>query len=87
MKTLVVNLGEITILSDVRDVVDHDHILTSLDRHAEGDWGNVSYEDKMVNEAALRNDNMLLSAYDYEGQTYYIKTNAERTVTKVTLKA
>ncbi len=62
-----------------------------LDRHAEGDWGEVDAGDKRLNDQALVDGSRLLSAYrTLKGERIWIITEAEdddgkRAVTTVLL--
>jgi len=48
-----------------------------LDRHIQGDWGQVCQEDKALNDAALVHGGRLLSAYaTLKGTTIWIITEA-----------
>jgi hypothetical protein len=50
---------------------------TLLDRHANGDWGNIDPEDEGLNEQALRTGDRLLSVYPItEGITVWVITEA-----------
>jgi len=58
--------------------------LTSLQRHARGDWGDLSEEDKKENEYSLNRHLRLLSAYEQSGEPkLWIITEADRSVTTV----
>ncbi len=59
-------------------------VLTSIGRHARGDWGNLSKEDQAENNSALGNQLRLLSAYEMEGlPKIWLITEADRSVTTV----
>ena len=48
-----------------------------LDQHIRGDWGDVSDEDKSLNDAALIDGSRLLSSYrTLKGQRLWIITEA-----------
>jgi hypothetical protein len=54
----------------------------SLKRHAEGDWGTLSNEDKQENERSLKQGFRLLSAYESPGlPKIWLITEADRSVT------
>lgn len=56
----------------------------SLKRHARGDWGNLTPEDKEQNELALKDGSRLLSAYEHwKLPKIWIITEADRSVTTV----
>lgn len=49
-----------------------------LQRHANGDWGDLDKEDKSANEAALKSGARLMSAYRLpDGTKLWIITDAE----------
>ena len=49
-----------------------------LDRHSQGDWGEVDDGDKALNDAALVDGSRLLSAYrTLKGERIWIITEAE----------
>ncbi len=52
-----------------------------LDRHAAGDWGDVDRGDWRANDAALRHDERLLSAYQSGAVRIWIITEADRSST------
>jgi hypothetical protein len=55
-----------------------------LKRHARGDWGNLSPEDRRQNELALKDGSRLLSAYEHwRLPKIWIITEADRSATTV----
>ena len=60
--------------------------LTLLDRHAHGDWGELSEADRQENEFSLREGFRLLSAYRLtDGTKIWIITEADRSATTILL--
>lgn len=61
------------------------HFVTgSIKRHANGDWGNLTPEDREQNELALKNGSRLLSAYEHwRLPKIWIITEADRSTTTV----
>ena len=56
----------------------------SLQRHSDGDWGDLSAEDVVENEYALGKQLRLLSAYEHNGlPKIWIITEADRSATTV----
>jgi hypothetical protein len=50
-----------------------------LDKHVQGDWGEVDDDDKRANDEALVNGERLLSAYrTLKGERLWIITEADR---------
>ena len=59
---------------------------TFLDRHVSGDWGDCNSEDKEANEAALIDDERLLSVYHTSrGVKVWVITEADRSSTTILL--
>ncbi|QST02707.1 hypothetical protein IMZ31_19350 (plasmid) [Pontibacillus sp. ALD_SL1] len=56
-------------------------LLPFLKRHHSGDWGDLTPDDREQNEEALRHGDRLLSSYDFEGETIWIITEHDRSVT------
>jgi hypothetical protein len=53
-----------------------------LDRHIQGDWGQVCDEDRRANDEALVDGSRLLSAYrTLKGKRLWIITEADRSST------
>ena len=57
-----------------------------LDRHVNGDWGEVSDADKQANEESIEQGTRILSAYTTSaGDTIWILTEADRSATTMLL--
>jgi len=57
-----------------------------LDRHVNGDWGDVSEADKQENEVAVEQGFRILSAYTTSaGDRIWVLTDADRSVTTILL--
>jgi hypothetical protein len=57
-----------------------------LDRHVNGDWGEVSEVDKEENEVSVEQGFRILSAYTTSaGDTIWILTEADRSATTILL--
>jgi len=57
-----------------------------LSRHSKGDWGNMSEEDKKMNDLALLSgEGRLFSSYETSKGKIWIITEADRSVTTVLL--
>ena len=54
-----------------------------LDRHANGDWGEVCDEDREVNELSIRVGLRVLSVYTIGVTKFWIITEADRSSTTV----
>ena len=58
------NLGRVVATAAVAAAVPHPQITALLDRHAAGDWGDISDDDKAANDGAARTgDGRLFSSY------------------------
>ena len=60
-------------------------VLESLRRHAKGDWGDLSQEDKNQNDLAVKSGDLrILSAYESGGlPKIWIITEADRSATTI----
>jgi hypothetical protein len=57
-----------------------------LDRHVQGDWGDLGDEDKQENEFSVRHGFRILSAYTTSaGDKIWIITEADRSATTLLL--
>jgi len=57
-----------------------------LDRHVNGDWGDVPDADKQENEASVEQGFRVLSAYTTSaGARIWVLTDADRSVTTILL--
>ena len=60
--------------------------LELLDRHVNGDWGDLSEEDRQENELSIDNGYRILSAYGLDtGVKVWVITEADRSVTTILL--
>ena len=79
-------LGRIGVLHHDGQAVERPDIVAALRRHAAGDWGDVSPDDRAANDAALRDGERLLSVYrSAAGVAFWVLTEADRSVTTVLL--
>ena len=79
-------LGQIVITPNALGKLASDDILNALDRHAQGNWGDLDKDDKLENDIALEKSFCLLSAYTgNDGIKFWIITEASRAVTTVLL--
>ena len=59
-------------------------VIGCLKRHARGDWGNLTPEDRKQNELALKDGSRLFSAYETRDlPKIWIITEADRSATTV----
>ena len=79
-------LGQIVITPNALGKLVSDDILNALDRHVQGDWGDLDKDDKAENDIALEKGFRLLSAYTgNDGIKFWIITEASRADTTVLL--
>jgi hypothetical protein len=65
-----------------------EHGLPSIDlinRHVNGDWGDLSASDKQLNDQAVRDGSRIFSAYIVAGEKLYVITEWDRSYTTVLL--
>ena len=78
--------GQILFTPGAAEALDVDDAINSLRRHARGDWGVVSENDKAANEEALVTGGRILSAYtDRNGIKFWIITEWDRSATTILL--
>ena len=56
-----------------------------LQRHRNGDWGDVCIEDKIVNDEATKTSGRVISNYTICDQLVWIVTECDRSVTTILL--
>jgi hypothetical protein len=62
------------------------NLVEYLNRHVQGDWGDLGLEDKRANDRALAFGARILSAYDLPtGERLWIITEADRSATTILL--
>lgn len=84
--TQKIELGQVLITPGAHDDLDLKDVDSSLVRHAGGDFGDVSEEDKELNETALETGDRILSSYrDRNGIKFWIITEWDRSATTILL--
>jgi hypothetical protein len=68
-----------------QDRIGTDDILSMIQRHMRGDWGEVDEEDRATNDYMADNGGRVLSAYTIEGIKFWVITEADRHSTTVLL--
>lgn len=80
------SLGQTVITPGAMERLDQADIPRALLRHASGDWGALSEEDRRENELSVAQGFRVLSAYrDSHGTKFWIITEADRSVTTILL--
>jgi hypothetical protein len=79
-------LGSLYVTAAVDRDIAREDIAEALSRHAQGDWGDVSEDDRRENEFSLTHSERLLSVYhDRKGVKFWIITERDRSATTVLL--
>jgi hypothetical protein len=56
-----------------------------IQRHQNGDWGNIPPEDAELNEQSIVNGSRILSSYQFGDERIWIITEADRSATTLLL--
>jgi hypothetical protein len=85
MTTLV--LGQTVVTANASETLNKSDMNAALERHRNGDWGDLDKGDKTVNDEALATgEDRILSAYnDSNGTRFWIITEWDRSVTTILL--
>ena len=79
-------LGHVCITPAAAVAVTPDEVTVALVRHGAGDWGDLPSEDVGENETALLRGARVISSYRADsGPTFWVITEADRSVTTVLL--
>lgn len=79
-------LGTVYVTPALAAAVTTEEIVAALSRHVQGDWGEVTEQDRLENELSLQEGYRLMSVYRTAGdQTFWIITEADRSATVVLL--
>ena len=84
--TPLFDLGNVVMTQGVSHHVNQnnfDQLLRCLSRHRCGDWGNVCEEDYYTNDESVLHGFRILSIYELDGETIWIITESDRSVTTV----
>lgn len=80
------SLGQLVATPGALDALGEESFWPYIKRHAFGDWGDVSAEDKKENELSLKHGFRILSAYTLPaGDRIWIITEADRSATTILL--
>lgn len=94
MITPIFSLGQLVATASVSSYMDSDlsfrsFIFDCIARHRAGDWGDVSHEDRSLNDFSVVTDHHLVSVYRCSSEhafytdRIFIITEADRSVTTV----
>lgn len=79
-------LGSCHITDNVKKVVSYNEVLGMLNRHANGDWGDICEDCVKENNKAVKEGRAVLSVYFTDnGSEVWVTTNADRSWTLVLL--
>jgi len=79
-------MGRLLATPGAIDAFNGDSFWPYITRHSQGDWGEISEEDKAENEFSLKHGFRLLSAYTIpNGCKIWIITEADRSATTILL--
>jgi hypothetical protein len=77
-------LGRIVLTTRALERLSQDDLLTAIQRHQAGDWGNVTEERRQKNELSLKEGFCLVSVYHASNsERVQIVTEADRSSTTV----
>ena len=86
--------GPVVMTEGIRELIElgyQDEIQDCLRRHKSGDWGDLSEDDKAMNDEAIESEksggwtDRLFSSYDNDFGKIYIITEYDRSVTTILL--
>ena len=79
-------LGHIVSTPNALSCLTEEDILSAIQRHQAGDWGDVDKHDRTANDQALVQGMRILSVYHAaNGTKFWLITEADRSVTTVLL--
>ena len=82
----VFRLGRIVATPNAVQSIRQDDILSGIQRHQAGDWGNLTDDDRAANDRALTQGGRIVSAYNaMNGTRFWLITEADRSRTTVLL--
>jgi hypothetical protein len=79
-------LGALVITSAASEALPRVDVAHAFSRHAAGLWGDLSDEDRLANEMAVKHGGRILSAYSStNGIKFWVITETDRSATTVLL--
>ena len=79
-------MGLLVITRNALNTINRKDYSEGLQKHLQGDWGNLCQEDRNLNDLALKKGGRLFSAYQSsEGIKYWIITEADKSATTILL--
>ena len=81
-------LGRVVATPDALQQLTEADVLSALRRHASGDWGDCSEQDKRENDLSVTQGFRIVSVYHSAEKTkFWVITEADRSATTVLLPA
>ena len=75
--------GRVVAIAGIETLLTAEEFCEALAKHGAGDWGELSEDNKRVNEFPLENGSRRFSIYrSKSGERYYVITEADRSATK-----
>ncbi|MGF1916685.1 type I restriction endonuclease subunit M [Vibrio splendidus] len=84
------SLGKVVYTQGIQHLLDEKlgvNLSIYLQRHLNGDWGNVCIEDKITNDEATQTGERIISSYTISKQSVWIITERDRSVTTILLSS
>ncbi|MDR2022088.1 MAG: hypothetical protein LBQ71_02275 [Hungatella sp.] len=78
-----IEVGDVLVHSNVIPRMNCIDLAQMIERHKNGDWGDISQAEKSNNDAAVKNNGRIVSAFCYSGELFMIITEADRRLTLV----
>jgi hypothetical protein len=79
-------LGTVVATPGALEAISRHELVTAIQRHAQGDWGEVDPHDHRQNEQALESGLRLFSVYrTLGGEKFWVITEADRSSTTILL--
>jgi len=80
-------LGTVVATLRAREAFSGPYLALCVTRHASGDWGDISEEERRLNDLALMEGGLLVSFYRHPegGRGLYVITTADRSKTTILL--
>ena len=77
------DLGQVVTTRTISETLGFETVMGLLARHHSCDWGDLSEDDKALNEEALKGKDRIFSAYKVGDERVYVITEWDRSVTTV----
>ena len=79
-------LGEIVVTSGALRKLPHEDITAAVRKHAQGDWGELDFENAQLNDLRIQEGGPIASIYRASnGVKFYVLTESNRALTTVLL--